>query len=109
MSMKMEKMKFNHIELQTRQFHIKLPMLGLEDIVNDLAHAAYLTMLKHLHLDITKTGDEDYILIRDAIEATLRKYVIAFDKCGTNPLCWQVKEFDPWSESSPGQGLTHKI
>lgn len=86
--------KTDPIQIKTRQMHINLPKLGLEDIVDDLAHAAYLTMIKHV--DMAGTGDEAYILIRDAIRSALRKYVVAFDKCGTSPLCWKAKEFDPW-------------
>lgn len=86
-------------QIKMRQIHIKLPKLGLEDIVDDLAHAAYLTMVKHL--DMTGTGDEDFIRVRDAIRSVLRKYVTAFDRCGMNSLCWKVEEFNPWLEDPP--------
>jgi hypothetical protein len=97
-NIKIKAIETDPIQIKTRQIHIKFPKLGLEDMVDDLSHAAYLAIAKHV--DMTGTGDETYILVRDAIRSTFEKYVIAFDKCGASSLCWKLKEFDPWSKNS---------
>ncbi len=69
------------------QLHVKLVGRSLENMVDEVALAAWLALGR-----TGSVGPE----VREAVREVLRRYVVAMDVCGLASVCQESEEYDPW-------------
>ncbi|MGE5591102.1 MAG: hypothetical protein ACM3ZA_10875 [Bacillota bacterium] len=69
------------------QLHVKLDGRTLEDMVEEVARAAW-----------QASGQTGPVLpeVHEAVRDALRHYVVAMDICGLASVCQESEEYDPW-------------
>jgi len=76
--------------LLERQLHVKVDERGLDGMVEDVA--------KEVNEALHAAGYAGIPLpaIKQALEASLSRRIVAFDVCGLSRLCWEAVEENPW-------------
>jgi hypothetical protein len=79
--------------LRTQRLHLKLEDMDLQGLVDELTTATW----KALYHGEPDHSFANYQNLREALEAVLRRHVVAFDLCGLATICQEATEIDPWS------------
>jgi hypothetical protein len=79
-------------QLLTQRLHLKLEDMDLQGMIDELTTAAW---------KVIYAGEPDHTLanyhnLREAMEAVLRRHVVAFDICGLAAVCREAAEVDAW-------------
>jgi len=79
-------------QISMYKLHVNLEEQTLDDMLEEIARAVWEALIEQPQLHERSSFE----LIKNALKAELRQYIIAIDNCGLNPICREGKEFDPW-------------
>jgi hypothetical protein len=74
------------------KLHVNLEGQTLDDMLEETARSVWEALIEQPQ----HHERSSFELIKNALKAALRQYIIGIDNCGTNPACRGGRKFDPW-------------
>ena len=72
--------------------HVKIENETLDEMLEEIAQSVWEALIEQPQ----PHQRSSFELMKNAIKASLRQYIVGISGCGLNPICQRGKEFNPW-------------
>ena len=74
--------------------HVKIENQTLDEMLEEIAQLVWEALIEQPQ----PHQRSSFELMKNALKAALRQYIVGISGCGLNPICQQGKEFNPWKQ-----------